>query len=58
MSVDVKYVLERVLELCGLKELKEKQTKAILAFMDGDDLFVSLPTGYWKSIIYRILPLH
>ena len=57
MSVDVKYALERALRLCGLKELKEKQKEAILAFINGNDVFVSLPTGYGKSIIYGILPL-
>ena len=57
MSVDVKYAFERALGLCGLKELKEKQKEALLVFKDEDDVFVSLPTGYGKSIIYGILPL-
>ena len=57
MSVDVKYALERALGLCGLKELKEKQKEVILAFINGNDVFVSLPTGHGKSIIYGILPL-
>ena len=35
MSVDVKYALERVLGLCGLKELKEKQKEVLLAFIMG-----------------------
>ena len=56
MSVDVKYALERVIGLCGLKELKEKQKEALVAFINGNVL-VSLPTGYRKSIIYEILPL-
>ena len=37
--------------------LKEKQFEAILSFMPGKDVFVSLPTGYGKSLIYSILPL-
>ena len=37
--------------------LKEKQLEAVLAFMSGKDVFVSLPTGYGKSLIYAILPL-
>ena len=45
MSVNVKYVLERPLELCELKELKEKQKEAILAFINGNNFFVSLPTS-------------
>ena len=36
--------------------LKDKQIEAITAFVEGQDTFVSLPTGYGKSIIYAILP--
>ena len=41
----------------GVQFLKEKQLEAIHAFLDGRDTFVSLPTGYGKSLIYGILPL-
>ena len=37
--------------------LKEKQVEAILTYISGKDVFVTLPTGYGKSIIYGILPL-
>ena len=37
--------------------LKDKQQEAIAAFMSGNDIFVSLPTGYGKSLIYGLLPL-
>ena len=40
----------------GVK-LKEKQPEAVLAFLSGHDVFVSLPTGYGKSLIYGILPI-
>jgi len=36
---------------------KDKQYNAIKAFCLGNDLFVSLPTGYGKSLIYAALPL-
>lgn len=36
--------------------LKEKQIESISSFVEGHDTFVSLPTGYGKSIIYAILP--
>ena len=36
--------------------LKQKQLEAVLTFLSGNDVFVSLPTGYGKSIIYAILP--
>ena len=38
-------------------DLKEKQKEAILSFVPGRDTFVSLPTGYSKSILYGILPM-
>ena len=44
-------------QLLGLDSLKEKQSEAVSAFVSGNDTFVSLPTGYGKSIIYAILPL-
>jgi len=49
------------IELCtgelGLVSLKDKQKETILAFLRGRDTFVSLPTGYGKSLIYALLPL-
>ena len=36
--------------------LKPKQMEAVLCFCGGNDVFISLPTGYGKSIIYGILP--
>ena len=40
----------------GLAELKEKQFEAVEAFMGGNDVFLTVPTGYGKSIVYGILP--
>ena len=34
---------------------KEKQKEAIVHFINGNDCFVSLPTGYGKSMCYGIL---
>ena len=36
--------------------LKTKQREAVEAFIKGNDVFVALPTGYGKSIIFGILP--
>ena len=41
----------------GISSLKDKQREAITSFVDGDDVFVSLPTGYGKSLCYTLLPL-
>lgn len=38
-------------------DLRDKQLEAIVSFVQGYDTFVSLPTGYGKSIIYAILSL-
>ena len=52
--------LEEVIKESGLRlgyrELKHKQTKAILSFVQGNDTFVALPTGYGKSLIHAALP--
>ena len=37
-------------------ELKDKQVIALEAILGGSHMFVSLPTGYGKSIIYTLLP--
>ena len=51
-------VLEAVLESAPIfnVQLKEKQIEAITSFVEGQDVFVSLPTGFGKSTIYAILP--
>lgn len=38
-------------------DLKDKQHKAIKSFCSGRDVFVSLPTGYGKTLIFAMLPL-
>ena len=47
--------IEKAMTLIGISELKEQQKEALLCFISGNDTFVSLPTGYGKSIIYGIL---
>ena len=37
--------------------LKDKQHEAIKSFCSGRDVFVSLPTGYGKTLIFAMLPL-
>ena len=49
--------LKKAMERMGLRELKPKQTEAIQSFVSGRDTFVSLPTGYGKSVIFAILPI-
>ena len=35
----------------GYDEMKQKQVDAVCTFLQGRDTFVSLPTGYGKSLI-------
>lgn len=49
-------ITESALQL-GFDALKDKQMEAVSTFISGSDTFVSLPTGYGKSIIYAILPI-
>lgn len=44
-------------KILGIKQFKQKQVAAIESFLGGKDTFVSLPTGYGKSVIYAALPL-
>ena len=50
--VDGKKQLERAIAesgvVLGYSSMKEKQIEAISAFVEGNDTFVSLPTGYGK----------
>ena len=40
----------------GYVSLKPEQESVIVSFMEGNDVFVSLPTGYGKSLCYAALP--
>ena len=57
MAMDPNEALRLSLQDCGISTLKDKQEEAIMTFLSGQDTFVSLPTGYGKSIIFGILPL-
>ena len=48
--------LNEAAEALRICELKPEQKESISAFADGRDVFVSLPTGYGKSICYGCLP--
>ena len=48
--------MKEVAATLGYHNLKEEQKKVVNAFK-GKDVFVSLPTGYGKSLCYAILPL-
>ena len=41
----------------GYHDLREQQRDAIITFLEGNDVSVSLPTGYGKSLCYGCLPV-
>ena len=49
--------IESAAKRIGLTQLKPMQVEVIKAFVSGNDVFVSLPTGYGKSFCYVLLPL-
>ena len=54
INMDATHAIKATLEKTGISQLKEKQEEALLTFLSGKDIFVSLPTGYGKSLIYGI----
>ena len=54
--MDREHALAEVVRTMGLQTLKPKQKEAVMAFLAGSEVFVTLPTGCGKSIIYAVLP--
>ena len=46
------YAAERI----RLPSLNEKQKQAVFVFLDGKHVFVSLPTGFGKSVCFQSIP--
>jgi len=49
--------IKKVCEAFGIEKFHEEQHKAIENFFDGKNVFVSLSTGYGKSIIFQSIPV-
>ena len=54
---DVEASIKVAALLFGFEKLKKQQQKAVEATLCGKDVFVSLPTGFGKSLIYQLLPV-
>ena len=48
--------MRRAAASLGYPQLKEEQEQALVHFANGHNVFVSLPTGYGKSLCYVVLP--
>ena len=55
-AVQLQRCIEEGAAAIGIRQLKPEQKEAITAFANGRDVFVSLPTGYGKSVCYGCLP--
>ncbi len=52
----IEVAIALAMEKASISMLKEKQKECIVKFVEGNDIFASLPTFYGKSIIYGLLP--
>ena len=55
-ATDVDRVIAEAASLYGYANLKVEQKRVLKSFVEGRDVFVSLPTGYGKSLCYALLP--
>lgn len=57
-TTEVTEAIAEIESIFNIKELNSFQKESISKFVNGDqDIFINLPTGYGKSIIYQSLPL-
>ena len=54
---NVAAVFDLVFEKFCIRELNALQKEAIIQFEKQRDVFINLPTGFGKSLIYQALPL-
>ena len=57
MQDDTKAACEQAAASLGYSQLKPQQLEAMTEFVSGKDVFVVLPTGFGKSLIYASMPL-
>ena len=55
--MDVETACRQAALSIGYPELKAEQLEAMKMFVSGRDVFVVLPTGFGKSLIFASLPL-
>ena len=56
-TMELEAAIDTAAVTVGLTALKPLQREAIRSFTSGNDVFVSLPTGYGKSFCFVLLPL-
>ena len=55
---DIGSIFDLVSQIFCIRELNSHQKEAIIQFVEKQrDVFINLPTGFGKSLIYQVLPL-
>lgn len=57
MADDIEACFRKCCEVFAIPNLFPEQKKAITSLIERKDVFVNLPTGYGKSIIFQMAPL-
>ena len=55
-SNDLDAIILKACVKLGYPLLRENQLKAVKSFMQGNDVFLILPTGSGKSLCFSVLP--
>ena len=48
--------IEEGIRALGIRSIKPDQLTAVKSLLYGEDVFVSAPTGFGKSLVYQLLP--
>ena len=54
---EIKKAIEEAVNTLGYEAVRRDQFDVITKFIEGNDVFVSLPTGGGKSLCFACLPL-
>ena len=54
---DFRRCVQEICSLFNISSLQENQFQALYSFVCGEDVFVNLPTGFGKSLIFQMAPI-
>ena len=52
--MNLSVTMKQVISTLGIEKLKAYQVQAIRSILDGQNVFVVLPTSFGKSLIYQV----